>query len=273
MKTFDETEERIIKRLVSGEGYARNFINIFDSLHDLQSTRIRLDKTNNTAEFLFEIQGSDPTDEESMTGIEKQKYLTELLIKYLILFEFLEKEMLATFFDSVSIANNIVVFGMGAENMPYFQISISDINIVKLLAKYIHKEIIPSPSLRKLVNNNFRFDDDIKFNKQLYVAWAGVGLALLIGLYNGYNTNGNSQTQVKNQQSLLEALTQENRQSTNSVVTAITSTNAPITEYTTALNHVAEQLSKIATDIEMLKISINTAQEINHKHIVNTKKN
>ena len=267
MKTFDETEELIIKRLVYGNGYARNIINIFDSKNTLQGTRIQLDKANNTVNFLFEIQGNEATDEETSIGINRHKVLTELLIRHLILLKFLEREALATFFDPVDSSDKIIEFGMGAINMPYFLMSISDVNIVKLLVEYIHKEIIPSPSLRKLVINNFKFDDEIRSDLQLKnskMAWRvtlAVGfLSMVLGIYNAYTARAISQRQGQSQQALLKTLTEGNTQSANAVVTAITSTNAPITEYTTALNHVAEQLSKIEADIKMQKTSMNLAR-------------
>ena len=166
MKVFDTEEQAIIKKITQGSGYSRSLINILDSRDNLQGTRIQIDKTNKKAEFLFQIQNKKPTIQESTWGIEKQKHLVELLIKHLTLFRYLEKEELAIFFESAKSTEQIITFGMGAVNMPSFSMSIDDQNVIDLLIKYIHKEIMPSPSLRKLENNNFISDEEIKFKKQ-----------------------------------------------------------------------------------------------------------
>lgn len=186
VKTFDELEKQIIKKILYREGYARSLINLFDSQNNLQGTRIEIDKKNKKVSFLFQMAGAEPSTSECQFGIEKQKRLTERLVRYVNLFRFLEREELATFFDSVKEDDEPVVFGMGAVNMPSFCMSLDDQGIIDLLVKYVHKEVLPSPSLRQLESNGFRSDEEIRFRSMRLAAWAAIATSILIGLFGIY---------------------------------------------------------------------------------------
>ncbi len=71
---------------------------------------------------------------------------------------------------------------MGAENMDYVTSSIDDQYIVDLLLTYVSKQILPSPSLRQLVNSDFLSDEEIRFRSMRNIQWATVTVAILIGL-------------------------------------------------------------------------------------------
>ena len=92
MRIFDADEKEVIKKIIEAKGYSRTFVNLFDSRNNLQGTRIEIDKENRKASFLFQIQQQEPSDAEVAGGIEKQRQLTELIIKYVMLFRYLEKE-------------------------------------------------------------------------------------------------------------------------------------------------------------------------------------
>jgi hypothetical protein len=194
MRIFDEDEKKIIEKIIHGEGFSRNFINLIDCKTNLEGTRIEIDFTNKTATFLFQIQQEEnPTAAETDWAIEKQKQLTELIIKYVTLFRYLEKEELAFFFDPAKNNDPVIRFGRGIENLPKFDMSIDDQNVVDLLIKYVHKEIMPSPSLRALEKYDYipdeerRFtqqlvSDEKRFGRQLTATWVAIGVSFLVGL-------------------------------------------------------------------------------------------
>ena len=79
MRVFDQEEKAIINKILHGIGYARNLINILDSMSNLQSTRVQINRSDRTAEYLFEIQSNEPTNDECNRGIKRQRELTELI--------------------------------------------------------------------------------------------------------------------------------------------------------------------------------------------------
>lgn len=241
MKVFDTEEKAIINKITQGIGYSRTLINIFDSLHNLQGTRIRIDKENKKAEFLFQTQGAEPTDEELKAGIERQKQLVELLIKHVTLFRYLEKEELAIFFEPAKTTEKIIEFGAGAVNVQPFSMSIDDQIVVDLLIKYVNKEIMPSPSLRKLENNNFVSDDEIRFKRQQCVAWTAIIISILLGLYgiiNNYRGSIGQQEQFK-------AQIDENHKIAKMLSDKIDHIEKSKIDYTAAIEKISEELSKI----------------------------
>jgi hypothetical protein len=181
MKTFDEVEKQIIKEIVFSEGH-KSFVNLFHSMKNLQGVRIRIDKASRKASFLFQTDTREPSDDELTWAIERRKQLTELLLRYVILFKYLDNEELAIFFNPTTDFEDPVIFGMGADNMDYVTSSIDDQYIVDLLLTYVSKQVLPSPSLRQLVNNDFLYDEEIRFRSMRNIQWATVTVAILIGL-------------------------------------------------------------------------------------------
>jgi len=245
MRIFDEEEKQIIGKILHGEGYARNFVNLFDSQRNLQGTRISIDKTNKKACFLFQTKDQEPNDYECSWGIERQKQLTELIIKYVTLLRYLEKEELAVFFDPAKSDETIIEFGMGAVNMPSFRMSIDDETVVDLLIKYVHKEIMPSPSLRVLEKNKYVPDDERRFVWQQRAAWAAIAVSLLLGLYGVF---GNLHKD-KVQENLLNSLLQENRKLVDSVIKKIDAIQASNIDYRPAIRKATKELLKAANTL------------------------
>ena len=181
MKTFDGVEKQIIKEIVFSEDH-KSFVSLFHSMKNLQGVRIRIDKASRKASFLFQTATREPSDNELQWAIERRKQITALLLRYLILFKYLDKEELAIFFNPTADLEDPVIFGMGAENMDYVTSSIDDQYIVDQLIKYVSKQILPSPSLRQLVNNDFLSDEEIRFRSMRKIQWVTVTVAILIGL-------------------------------------------------------------------------------------------
>jgi len=102
----------------------------------LQGVRIVVDRLNKTANYLFEIQGEEPTGEEITWGIKRHKELIELIITHVTLLRYLDLQELAVFFDPATSSESIVTFGMGATNLPsyilpQFQKMFQDFNLVQ----------------------------------------------------------------------------------------------------------------------------------------------
>lgn len=247
MKVFDEDEQGIIQKITHGSGYSRSLINILDSRNNLQATRIQIDKDRKTAKFLFQIQNNEPTDEELQWGIDKQKQLIELLIKHLTLLRYLEKEELAVFFDPAKSTEQTVEFGMGAVNMPSYSMSIDDQNVVDLLIRYLHKEIMPSPSLRSLENNKFVSDEAIKFRKQYIATWVAIGASIILGLYGMYNNHANSIAQEKQ----FEKHMAENKKSVEVISDKIEQLIKSRVDYSIAIGEISEEITKLSEKVDL----------------------
>jgi hypothetical protein len=240
MRVFDEEEKQIIEKIIHGKGHARNLINIIDSHKNLQDTRIEIDKKNIKATFLFQIQAQEPTEEECNSAISKQMQLTELIIKYLVLFKFLEKEDLVVFFDPAKNDNEIISFGKGVVNLPTLSMSVDDQSIVELLIKYVHKEIMPSPALRVLANNKYVPDEERRFIRQLVAAWAAIIVSLFIGLYGVYNNIQSGKTQELQTKTQI----QENRKIANSIIKKMDVIEASKIDYRPVFKEMLKKLQK-----------------------------
>lgn len=186
MKIFDAQDKAIVRKITQGSGFSRSLINVLDSQNTLHGVRIRIDRSDKSAQFLFESQNQDPGQEEISLAIGRQKEITELLIRHVILLRYLEKEELAVFFEPTRNPEQIIEFGMGAVNKPSFSMSMSDCNLIDLLIKYIDKEILPSPSLRSLEKNDFISGEERRFNLEYRATLTAIGVSMCLGLYGIY---------------------------------------------------------------------------------------
>lgn len=247
MKVFDEDEQDIIQKITHGHGYSRSLINILDSRNTLQGTRIKIDKVSKTANFLFQMQNNEPTDEELQWGIERQKQLIELLIKHLNLLRYLEKEELAIFFDPAKSTDQTIEFGMGAVNMPSYRMSIDDQNVIDLLIRYLHKEIMPSPSLKNLENNKFVSDDTIKFRKQYIATWVAIGASIILGLYGLYNNHSNSIAQEKQFGKHIAG----NKKAVEVISEKIDQLSKSSVDYSPAIREISKEISELSEKVDL----------------------
>jgi len=248
MRVFDTEEKAIIRKITEGSGYSRNLINIIDSMNSLQATRIQIDKKSKKAKFLFQIQNAEPSDEECSWGIEKQKQIIELLIKHVTLLRYLEKEELAIFFEPATSTEQTVTFGMGAVNMPSFSMSIDDQNVTDLLIQYVHKEIMPSPSLRVLESNKYISDEEIKFKKQFTATWIAIIVSIFLGLYGMYNNHQNSISQEKQFKTQLI----ENNKIAESIAGKLDQLGKSKIDYRQAIDKISAELSKITDRVDLM---------------------
>jgi hypothetical protein len=249
MRIFDDEEKSIINKIIDGTGYSRNLINIIDSMNNLQSVRIRLDKEKKTGEFLFETQNNEPTDSETRASIEREKTLIELLITHVTLLQYLEKEELAFFFNPATTPDDEVVFGMGAINRPSLAMSINDESLINLLLQYVHKEIRPSPLLRQLQNNNYLTDEEIKFSKQHRSTWVAIIVSALFGFFGVYNNYQNNKSQDKQ----FEIQLKENEKLSNIIAGSIKNSKVEPIDYKANIEEVANALTEVLKEISMIE--------------------
>jgi len=204
MRVFDEDEKRIIGAINHGIGYSRNLVNLVDSRKNLQGVRVSIDEKDKSGHLLFQIAQQEPTADELYTATKRFEPIIELMIKCVTLLEYLEKEKLAVFFDPASKGNQPIVFGMGATNLPFLSMPIYDDNVVKLLFKYAHKEIMPSPSLRQLEKDGFLFKEEIRFKKQHLATWTAISVSIGLGLFGIYANYQNSKFLVSQVRPLIQ---------------------------------------------------------------------
>jgi len=256
MRVFDQEEKAIINKILHGSGYARNLINILDSIRNLQGVRVRIDRSNKTANFRFETQNSESTINEDLCFIERQRQLTELIITHVTLLRYLEKEELAVFFEPAKTTDNIITFGMGAANRPCLTMPIADQTVVDLLIKYINKEIRPSPLLKQLERNNYLTDEEIKFTKQYCVTWVAVFISVLIGLYGVYNNYRDSESQEEKFKKQIIS----DKNNSEAIAKGFKDGQPPPTDYTQSINNVAKSMSEISGAIKSIPL-INNAEK------------
>ena len=145
------------------------------------------------------------------------------------------------FFEPAKNTEPTIAFGMGAVNMPSFSVSIDDQNVVDLLIKYLHKEIMPSPSLRSLENNKFVSDEEIRFRKQQLATWIAIIVSILLGLYGMYNNNQNSITQEKQFKKYIA----ENQKSVEAISVRLEQLSKSRVDYNLATRELSEEISKL----------------------------
>lgn len=256
MRTFDDIEKFIINQILDRQGFSRNLINIFNETNKLSGVRIVVDKTSNKADFIFQLSTQNPTQTEIDQATKEQAKITEQLIQHLVLLKYLEKEELAIFFDSVTLANQIIEFGAGVVGAPGFSMAINDSTLVGLLIKYAHKEICPTPLLKSLRNNKFIFPDEIRFKHQQIAAWSAIAVSLSIGIfgiYSGWQSSKAQAQQIKE----CEAISSELANQLDSLAKSNDAQSASLSKISESLESMKNQVALMpknqTIEIKMVK--------------------
>jgi len=181
MKIFNQEEQGIIRRLLASDGFSRNFLNLIDS-RTLVGVRVLVDTKNLSARFWFESDGNSPSEAEFEYMFRRYKEISELVILYLGLFRYLEHNDLAVSYTPALSNPDEVVFGMGDVNRPFHELTFIDKTIPRLIAEYYLKEIIPSHTLRILVENDFVSEDEKRFQSQIKSTWTAIVVSIVIGV-------------------------------------------------------------------------------------------
>ncbi|MFA6979312.1 MAG: hypothetical protein WC209_08325 [Ignavibacteriaceae bacterium] len=206
MKIFNAQERKYIHLINSTNEIGRSIIDIFDN--DLTATRLKLNKTDKTAVFKFELEGNEPNDKESDWIIAKIHELQYKIVILTNLIHYLENNGLLTTYTSHSSVDNEITFGQGAEDSVAVNYSFSDSKIIDLLIQYIDKRLLPSVELKELEKHKFKSSEERKFFKEQLVAWAAIIVAILLGLWGIFwnvldSSNDNLRKDVKQEIMLL----------------------------------------------------------------------
>jgi hypothetical protein len=250
MRVFGDEEKKIIRKINAGDGLAKNLINIFESIKHLPHVRVKVDKASMTAELLFECQASQSTSDEIEYAIGEHKNIIEKLIVHLVLLRHLEKEELAFFFEPAQNSQNVIEFGAGAVNMHSYTMAIDDATLIKLLAGYVNKEIVPAPALRHLEKNDFRSDEERRFIRQQVNTWSAIAVTLFIGLlgiYNGYQAYSFQKVQAE-----------QSSEKFNEMMDAI---NIAFDSINASELYPHSELKRIANEISQLNLAIESASK------------
>lgn len=242
MRVFDQAEKDIIAKILHGEGYARNLINIIDRMSTLEGVRIHINRSRETAEFLFEIQRDEPSEKEITAAKEKWREILELLITHVTLLRYLEQQEMAVFFDPTTHKQDIIEFGRGASNKKILSMSIEDPTVIELLIWYIHKEIKPSPLLAQLEKNDYLTDAEIRFKQTQRATWSAIVISAGLGLY-GIFSNHVSGTDEAAQ---LERQSLENVRLVEILSDRLKEMRATPIDYSSDIQAISEALSKMS---------------------------
>ncbi|MCK0716062.1 hypothetical protein ACFO0U_08330 [Chromohalobacter sarecensis] len=181
MRKFSEEEQVIIRRLVKGNGYSRNIVNLIDD-RGLDGVRFSMDRTTLSAELLFEAIGKEPSDDEVRRMGDRQDSIAKMILSYVALFRYLEKYDLVITYKPADSSENVIEFGKGAEDLPAHHWKLNDKSLAGLVSEYYDKEIIPTHPLKHLVENSFIPDDEKRFKSQMRATWTAIWTSITIGI-------------------------------------------------------------------------------------------
>lgn len=250
MYIYGEEQREIIDAIVTGEGYSRNFINILNRIFCLDGVRVEINIERNTGEFLFECLTDSPTELEFSNSVKKQQDIVETLIKLLLTLEDLDNNRLAFFYMpfKASDSDKTLKFGRGAVNGNSFSISINDQNLIKLLIKYMKFEIIPTSLLVKLHQNNYKNDDEVRFNRQVFITLIAIALPFFLGLVVAYfNITGASSTEKK-----VDKAINVIEMGINRIEHSLLELKVPNTNYSSSIQKINTNLNLIYTELAKL---------------------
>lgn len=181
MKKFNSVERKYIQLINSTNEIGRSIIDIFDN--DLTATRLTINKTEKTAVFKFELDGSEPSDKELNWIIDKIHELQYKIVILTNLIHYLENNGLLTTYTSHQSLDNKITFGQGAEDSVAVSHTFSDSKIIDLLIQYIDKRLLPSVELKELEKHKFKSSEERIFFKEHLVAWVAIAISIILGLW------------------------------------------------------------------------------------------
>lgn len=238
MKAFDQIEKRIIKEILDTTPSYKNLMTLFDDNFISESVYIDC----NDAYFIFN--DNNPTQEQ----VDRSENLTYLLVKYLTLLTYLKNEKLAIFYLP-SLKSSSHNFGKVLQNQGTFQIPIYDQNIKQLLLEFAEMQILPSPSLRELYNNDFLTEEEIRFKKEHRLAWVGIILSLILAFY----TYCKDRADDKDQDIKFEEQIVKNSESAKLISESIKNLEKRSADHIIFLNKISSNIEEINEKIQCQK--------------------
>ncbi len=188
MSKFEQFEKDLISFIATHNNYDANLINFLDQF--LTQTNIEVDKrTNNVVLKLNTAQLNEDTLRELINTIQLR------VLKSVSLIDYLEKERFILTFEPFNRGPQVVEFGQVAEEDQNATYQFRDERIGELLANYFDKQLVATPLLHQLVDNDYITVEEKRFSKQQKVTWTGIIIAFLVGLGSLCVTVNNSQKQ------------------------------------------------------------------------------
>lgn len=180
MRRFSKEEREIIERLVAGQGFARNIINLLDQ--SLRDVRFVVERDTLSSRLLFEGVGAEPTEDETGRMIERQEEISKTVLLCVSLIQYLVNNSLALTHQPANSDTKDITFGQGAVNVKAGACELNDKALAFLVVEYADKEIIPTYQLVALVEDKFETPEEKRFKKQMLVAWSAIAVSIAIGL-------------------------------------------------------------------------------------------
>ncbi|MEA2105128.1 MAG: hypothetical protein U9P82_00175 [Bacteroidota bacterium] len=185
MRILNKFEKYLVTQMCQVDWHGNlNIPNLLDNY--LQGLRIQIKREQNTVELLFETQTVQPDENETTALIDKIGGINQIIISTVNLISLLEKEGYIVLFNSATQIDNEVTFGQGAVNLPFVTYTFPDEKTKNLLIDYTTKQIIPSTELDEYKKNKFLTRDDLKFRKNIRMAWIAILISIvstISGLY------------------------------------------------------------------------------------------
>lgn len=248
MRNFTKLEKDFIKYLVESERYKRKIPIYMEKL--LIGSLLEINRDTSEANLLLEIQKAD-FDKSVDLALDTVEEIEETIAVLVSLVGYLEQNgYIALYEQTPGAFKSTWHYGTGDINSITITNPISDNEIVKLLIKYMFRELVPLETLKELVKNKFCSTEEIRFNKQYRISMFGISIAVIIGVSSIVFNN-----KLLNQRATLEKHSQD-------------SMLYELEEIHNALNKLAtynaETIKQIYTSSTSITKSINEIRSLNH---------
>ncbi|MCI5136988.1 MAG: hypothetical protein D3922_00920, partial [Candidatus Electrothrix sp. AR1] len=244
-------EQEFIAIINNGEGHSRNLVNMLNKF--LDGVCINIDKNTHKGGFTFSQSLEENFNDQKVEWcIKRSNELIEIIVKLTNLLRYLEKEELATFFIPAKPSGQKIEFGGCSTGYIPISIPIYDQAIIDIMLQYIHQEIMPSPTLKKLEKNNFRTESEIYLKKQHIATWTAIFVSLTIGLLSFCISHQYS----KQQKEQFSENIHQNEILVNKITTKLENLNPEIINYSNDIKEISTSLNNIYSSTETISKNI-----------------
>lgn len=178
-RLFDQDEKEFIKHLNShAEGTSiQNYLD-----PNLSQISVFLSQGQNAVFFRFAIQTVSPTQQELEWIKTTSDELQLKIVKLTRSLKYLESKGLVFSFVPAYHQTSTIQFGQCPINSHYVSYQIYDPQTILAMQELVDKIILPTPSLSELQSNNFRFPEEVRFEKSKKLSWIGIWVAIVLSV-------------------------------------------------------------------------------------------
>lgn len=178
-RLFDQDEKAFIKHLNShAEGTSiQNYLD-----PNLSQISVFVSPGQNAVFFRFAIQNVSPTQQELEWIKTTSDELQLKIVKLTRSLKYLESKSLVFSFVPAYHQTSTIQFGQCPINSPCVSYQIYDQQTILAMQELVDKTILPTPSLSELQSNNFRFPEEVRFEKSKKLSWIGVWVAIVLSV-------------------------------------------------------------------------------------------